>query len=67
MEIDITQETISAYLNGKAKPSTDVLIKLANYFNTSIDYILDRTDIDIPISNVKPNNLTDTEFNINVL
>lgn len=64
MEIGITQETISAYLNGKAKPSADVLIKLADFFNTSIDYLLERTNIDIPISNVKPSNLTDTEFNI---
>ena len=64
MEIGITQETISAYLNGNAKPSADVLIRLADYFNTSIDYILDRTNIDIPISNVKPDNISDTEFNI---
>lgn len=64
MEIGITQETISAYLNGKAKPSADILIKLANYFNTSTDYILDRTNINIPLNKLNTSNLTDTESSI---
>lgn len=64
MKIGITQETISAYINGKAKPSADTLIKLADYFNTTTDYILDRTTINCRIEYVKPNNLNDDEFNI---
>jgi len=64
MEIGITQETISAYLNGKAKPSADILIKLADYFNTSTDYILDRTNINIPLNKLNTSNLTDTEASI---
>lgn len=64
MKIGITQETISAYINGKAKPSADTLIKLADYFNTTTDYILDRTNINCRVENIKPNNLTDEEFNI---
>lgn len=64
MKIGITQETISAYINGKAKPSADTLIKLADHFNTTTDYILDRTNINCRVENIKPNNLTDEEFNI---
>lgn len=64
MKIGITQETISAYINGKAKPSADTLIKIADHFNTTTDYILDRTNINCRIEYVKPNNLTEDEFNI---
>lgn len=31
--------------NKKAQPNTDALIKLANYFDCSVDFLLDRTDI----------------------
>jgi len=64
MKIGITQETISAYINGKAKPSADTLIKLADHFNTTTDFILDRTDINCRIENVKPKDLSNTEFEI---
>lgn len=44
LEIGVTQESISKYENGTAFPSKDILIKLANYLNCSIDYLLGRTD-----------------------
>lgn len=46
---EVSQETISAYESGKALPSADTLIKLADFLDTSVDYILDRTDNSIPI------------------
>lgn len=62
MDLNITQETISSYETGKVFPSSDMLIKLANYYNTSIDYLLCRTKYDMPIDDVKPNNISDTDF-----
>lgn len=44
MEIEISQEAISKYETNRAMPSSNVLIKLANYFNCSVDYLLDRTN-----------------------
>lgn len=44
MDIGITQESISKYETGNAFPSKDILLKLADYLNCSIDYLLDRTD-----------------------
>ena len=41
---EITQESISKYENDIAFPSKDILIRLADYFNCSVDYLLDRTD-----------------------
>ena len=39
-----------------------MLIKLANYYNTSIDYLLCRTKYDMSIDDVKPNNISDNDF-----
>ncbi len=47
----VTQETISAYESGKAYPSVETLIKIAEFLNTSTDYLLDRIDNDEPIKN----------------
>ncbi len=44
VDIGITQESISKYEIGKAFPSKDILIKLADYLNCSIDYLLGRTE-----------------------
>lgn len=44
MDIGITQESISKYETGNAFPSRDILLKLADYLNCSIDYLLDRTE-----------------------
>ena len=57
MEIEISQEAISKYETNRAMPSSNILIKLANYFNCSVDYLLDRTN------NPKMN--TDTASNEN--
>lgn len=46
---EVSQETISAYESGKALPSADTLIKIADFLDTSIDYLLDRTDNPAPI------------------
>ena len=57
MNLNITQETISSYETGRVFPSSDMLIKLANYYNTSIDYLLCRTKYNMPIDDIKPNNI----------
>ena len=44
VEVSVSQELISAYELGKNKPNVENLIKLADYFNCSTDYILDRTN-----------------------
>ena len=62
MDLNITQETISSYETGRVFPSSDMLIKLADYYNTSIDYILCRTKYDMPIDDIKPNNISDEDF-----
>lgn len=43
-EIETTRGTIGNFENGNKKPSLDMLIKLADYFNVSIDYLVGRTN-----------------------
>jgi len=45
IELGVSQETISGYEIGKAVPPADMLIKLADSLETSVDYILSRTDV----------------------
>lgn len=40
IELSVSQETISAYENGKHYPSVENLLKMSEIFNVSCDYIL---------------------------
>lgn len=44
IELEVSQENISAYESGKYYPSAGILIKLREIFGESIDYILGLTD-----------------------
>lgn len=48
-DLGVTQELISRYELGSSFPQPSMLIKLANYFNCSVDYLLDLTNITTPI------------------
>lgn len=48
-EIGVSQETISQYENGLSFPSATNLIKLSKFLNCSVDYLLDLTNISIPV------------------
>ncbi len=51
--IEVSQETISAYEAGKSLPSAETLIKMADFLNTSVDYLLDLTDNSLPVKDIK--------------
>lgn len=62
---EVSQETISAYESGKAFPSVETLIKMADFLETSVDYLLDRTSNSLPY-NLNKSKLSDKlvhEFN----
>ena len=42
--LHISQRSYSHYENGTRDIPTDILIKLADFHNVSIDYLLERTD-----------------------
>ncbi len=44
MDLNMNQNSISRYENGIREADYVTLIKFADYFNVSIDYLLERTD-----------------------
>lgn len=47
------QQTYSRYENGKSQPSLEILAKLADYFHTSVDYIMGLTQEHTPYPRTK--------------
>lgn len=48
--LGLSNASIQAWRNGRSKPSTDALSKLADYFDVTVDYLLCRTDDPTPPS-----------------
>ncbi|MBR6553271.1 MAG: helix-turn-helix transcriptional regulator [Clostridia bacterium] len=44
MELSVSQHTISRYETGEREADYAMLIRIADYFDVSIDYLLERTD-----------------------
>ena len=44
LALHTSQNTISRYETGEREPGIKELIDIADYFNVSIDYLLERTD-----------------------
>ena len=44
IELNMSQNSISRYENEVREADYQTLIKLADYFNVSVDYLLERTD-----------------------
>ena len=43
-ELNTTQNTISRYETGEREPGIDELVKIADYFNVSVDFLIGRTN-----------------------
>lgn len=44
LDLDMSQNTISRYESGEREPGIAELIRIADYFRVSIDYLVERTD-----------------------
>lgn len=44
IELNMNQNTVSRYESGKRQADYNTLIKIADYFDVSLDYLLERTD-----------------------
>ena len=44
LDLNTNQNTISRYETGEREPGIAELVKIADYFNVSIDYLVGRTD-----------------------
>lgn len=44
MELSVSQHTISRYETGEREADYVMLIRIADFFDVSVDYLLERTD-----------------------
>ncbi len=44
LDLNVAQNTISRYETGSHQPDYETLQRIADYFNVSLDYLLERTD-----------------------
>ena len=52
LSINSSQQNIAFYEKGERKPKHEMVEKLANFFNVSADYLLGKTDILDPESDI---------------
>lgn len=62
--IGISQPSINKYENHDIEPDIDILKRMADYFNTSIDYIVGHTDIRRRIEHIETFHLNQLESDI---
>lgn len=59
--IGTSQQSINKYENHNVEPDISSLIKLADYFSTSVDYLIGHTEINHKIEKVYEYDLNDEE------
>jgi len=47
-KLHVTRQALSNYENLGSEPHYALLIQIADFFNVSLDYLLDRTDVQTP-------------------
>ncbi len=67
VEIEVSQEIISHYEVGESKPNIDNLIKIADFFQCSTDYLLNRTNNPAMPKNLDNNDNNDILYKYNSL
>lgn len=52
--LGVSQASITSWENGKRMPDIEMLVKLADYFNVSTDYLLGRVPLDVVVNENPP-------------
>lgn len=60
--VGVSQQSIYKYETSDVEPDIAILIKLANFFEVSVDYLIGHTDIRHRIERVTPYDLNDSEM-----
>lgn len=67
-KVHVTKSAISSYETGSSQPSYSVLSALADYYNVSVDFLLGRTQLRLPIKLLEQNlSIEHNKFPIDLL
>lgn len=59
--IGLSQPSVNKYENHNIEPDIETLRRLADYFDTSVDFIIGHTDVRRKIEKTSPHNLNESE------
>ena len=62
--IGVSQQSINKYENHNIEPDIETMIRIADYFDTSVDYLIGHTSIKHKIENVTDYELNEEESRI---
>ena len=62
--VGVSQQAINKYENTNTEPDITALIKIANFFNTSVDYLIGNSEIDHKIEQVTYADLNNEELEV---
>ena len=60
--LHISQQSVYKYENNITSPDLETLVRMADYFHTSVDYLIDYTDMPHRLEKVTDTMLNDAEF-----
>ena len=60
--IDVSQQSVNKYENHNIEPDIETLIRIADYFNTSVDYIVGHTELRRKVAKVEAYELSCDEM-----
>ena len=61
--LGISPSTLSQYANGNRCPTPDTIIKIADYFGVTTDYLLEHDDMSLTLAPLGYDRLTDDDKN----
>lgn len=62
--LHVSQQSIHKYENNLASPDLETLKRMANFFNTSVDYLVGQTDVNHRIEQLTDTMLNDDELHL---
>ncbi len=60
----VSQQSVNKYENQNVEPDIKTLVKMADFFGVSLDYLVGRTDIKEMITKPKMSDLNETEAEV---
>ena len=60
--VSVSQQSINKYENHSVEPDIATLVRLADYFDTSVDYLIGNTDIAYRLEKTEPCDLNEEEL-----
>ena len=62
--IGVSQQSINKYENHKIEPDIETLIRIADYFKTSVDYLVGHTHLREQITSASAHNWSEKELSL---